>query len=210
MSGAEAARGAAGSVRRETRLFRHELDCGRRRPSRAGRGLRRRPRPLAGRGRPAPAGRRRRGPGRGPRLRAHAHGARLWLDGQVSLLIVTGGEPGPGDSATSLRDVAVALGVPPGRILLEQVSHSTREALVAVRPILAQLEARRVALVTSPYHQRRACLAARQVLKGIAIVNRPADPAGWKPEGWWKTARSRRIVLGEYVKLTYYILRGWV
>jgi len=136
--------------------------------------------------------------------------ARLWVDGQVSLLIVTGGEPGPGDSATSLRDVAVALGVPPGRILLEQVSHSTREAMVAVRPILAQLEARRVALVTSPYHQRRTCLTARQVLKGIAIVNRPADPAGWKPEGWWKDARSRRIVLGEYLKLAYYILRGWV
>lgn len=135
--------------------------------------------------------------------------ARLWVEGQVSLLIVTGGEPGPGDSATSLRDVAVALGVPPGRILLEQVSHSTRGALVAVRPILDQLEARRVVLVTSPYHQRRACLAARKALRGMAIVNHPADPAGWRPQGWWKSAASRRIVLGEYLKLAYYILRGW-
>jgi uncharacterized SAM-binding protein YcdF (DUF218 family) len=135
--------------------------------------------------------------------------ARLWLDGQVSLLIVTGGEPGPGDSATSLRDVAVAAGVPPGRILMEQVSHSTREALTAVRPLLEQMEVRRIALVTSPYHQLRAGWSARKVLTGMEIVNRPADPAGWRPEGWWKSGGSRRIVLGEYAKLAYYILRGW-
>jgi uncharacterized SAM-binding protein YcdF (DUF218 family) len=135
--------------------------------------------------------------------------ARLWLEGQVSLLIVTGGERSPGDSATSLRDMAIALGVPPGRVLLEQVSHTTREAMVAVRPILEQLEVRRVALVTSPYNQRRAGWSARRALKGIAIVNRPAEPAGWRPEGWWKSRASRRIVLGEYAKLAYYILRGW-
>ena len=67
---------------------------------------------------------------------------RLWHEGQVSLLIMTGGEPGPGDSATSLRDEAVALGVPRGRILMEEVSHSTHEAMVAVRPLLERLDVR--------------------------------------------------------------------
>ena len=51
---------------------------------------------------------------------------RLWHEGQVSLLIMTGGEPGPGDSATSLREVAVRLGVPRGQIRMEQVSRSRR------------------------------------------------------------------------------------
>jgi uncharacterized SAM-binding protein YcdF (DUF218 family) len=135
--------------------------------------------------------------------------ARLWLEGQVSLLIVTGGEPSPGDSAASLRAAAIAFGVPPGRILMEQVSHNTREAMMAVRPLLERLEVRRVAVVTSPFDQRRAGWTARKAFRGIAVVNRPADPAGWKPEGWWKNAFSRRIVLGEYAKLAYYILRGW-
>ena len=135
--------------------------------------------------------------------------ARLWLAGEVSLLIMTGGEAGPGDSATSLRDMAVALGVPAGRIRMEEVSHSTREAMVAVRPLLEQLGVRRVAVVTSPYHQRRAGWAARRVFEGVEVLDRPAEPASWSPEGWWEDPWSRRIVFSEYGKLVYYVLRGW-
>ena len=106
-------------------------------------------------------------------------GARLLLSGQVRLLILTGGEPGPGDSATSLRDVAIRAGVPPERIRMEQVSHSTHGSMEAIRPILEQEGIRSLAVVTSPYHQRRAVWAARRTLKGIEIVSRPADPSGW-------------------------------
>ena len=134
---------------------------------------------------------------------------RLLLEGQVRLLIVTGGEPGPGDSATSLRDVALRAGVPAERIRMEQVSHSTHGSMEAILPILEREGIRSVAVVTSPYHQRRAVWAARRTLRGIEIVSRPAEPAGWKPEGWWKTRWNRRIVLGEYAKLAYYVLRGW-
>jgi uncharacterized SAM-binding protein YcdF (DUF218 family) len=136
-------------------------------------------------------------------------GSRLLLDGRVRLLILTGGEPGPGDSAESLRVVAVHLGVPPERIRMEQVSRSTRGSMEAIRPILANEGIRSLVVVTSPYHQRRAVWAARKALKGIEIVSQPADPSGWRPEGWWKTRWGRRIVLSEYAKLAYYVLRGW-
>lgn len=136
-------------------------------------------------------------------------GARLLLSGEVRLLILTGGEPGPGDSATSLAQVALGLGVPPDAIRMEQVSRSTHGSMLAVRPILEREGIRTLAVVTSPYHQRRAVWAARRTLRGIEIVSRPADPAGWSPAGWWKTRWNRSIVLGEYVKLSYYILRGW-
>ncbi len=135
--------------------------------------------------------------------------ARLWHEGQVSLLIMTGGEPGPGDSATSLRDTAVALGVPAGRIRMEEVSRSTREAMVAVRPLLERLDVRRVAVVTSPYHQRRAGWAARRALGDVEVLVRPARPSFWSPEGWWRDSFSRRLVVREYGKLVYYVLRGW-
>jgi len=136
-------------------------------------------------------------------------GARIVLAGEARLLIVTGGEPGPGDSAQSLREVALRLGVPVQAIRMEQVSHSTHESMLAVREILERENVRRLAVVTSPYHQRRAVWAARRTLLGVEIVSRPADPSGWQPAGWWKTRWNRRIVLGEYVKLAYYILRGW-
>ena len=135
--------------------------------------------------------------------------ARLVLSGEARLLILTGGEPGPGDSAESLRQVALGLGVPPEAIRMEQVSRSTHESMLAVRPILEQEGIRTLAVVTSPYHQRRAVWAARRTLRGVAIVSRPADPAGWRPAGWWKTRWNRTIVVGEYLKLGYYILRGW-
>ena len=135
--------------------------------------------------------------------------ARLLLDGEVRLLIVTGGEPGPGDSASSLRAVALRAGVPAEKIRMEQVSHGTHGSMEAIREILAQEEIRSLAVVTSPYHQRRAVWAARRTFPGVDIVSRPADPSGWKPAGWWKTRWGRRIVFGEYAKLAYYLLRGW-
>ena len=125
-------------------------------------------------------------------------GARLVLSGEARLLILTGGEPGPGDSAESLRQVALGLGVPPEAIRMEQVSRSTHESMLAVKPILEQEGVRTLAVVTSPYHQRRAVWAARRTLPGVEIVSRPADPASWRPAGWWKTRWNRRIVLGEY------------
>ncbi len=136
-------------------------------------------------------------------------GARLVLDGQAPLLVLTGGEPGPGDSAQSLGDVALRAGVPAAQIRLERVSHNTHESLEAVRTILEQEGVRRAIVVTSPYHQRRATWAARRCLHGIEILSQPAEPSAWKPEGWWKTARGRSIVLDEYAKLVYYVLRGW-
>jgi uncharacterized SAM-binding protein YcdF (DUF218 family) len=135
--------------------------------------------------------------------------SRLLLEGEVGILILTGGEPGPGDSATSLREVAIRAGVPPERIRMEQVSRSTRGSLEVIRPLLEQEGVRSVAVVTSPYHQRRAVWTARKTLRGVEVVSRPADPAGWRPEGWWKTRWNRKIVLGEYAKLAYYVLRGW-
>jgi uncharacterized SAM-binding protein YcdF (DUF218 family) len=135
--------------------------------------------------------------------------SRLLLDGQVRLLILTGGEPGPGDSAESLREVAIRAGVPAERIRMEQVSHSTHGSMEAIRPILTREGIRSLIVVTSPYHQRRAAWAARKTLEGVAVASRPAEPSGWKPAGWWKTRWSRRIVLGEYAKLAYYVLRGW-
>jgi uncharacterized SAM-binding protein YcdF (DUF218 family) len=134
---------------------------------------------------------------------------RLVLAGEARLLVLTGGEPGPGDSAESLRAVALRLGVPEGRIRMEQVSHSTRQSMEAVRPILESEGVRTVVVVTSPYHQRRAAWAARRALPGVRVWSQPAEPSAWTPEEWWRTRWGRRIVLMEYGKLAYYILRGW-
>jgi uncharacterized SAM-binding protein YcdF (DUF218 family) len=136
--------------------------------------------------------------------------ARMVLAGEARLLVVTGGEPGPGDHATSLRDVALSLGVPIEKIRMEKTSRSTREALLAVLPLLEREGIRRVALVTSPYHQRRAFLTARRAWPEVEIRNCPARPSSWSPEGWLWDPRGRSIVASEYAKLAWYRLRGWL
>ena len=136
--------------------------------------------------------------------------ARLVLSGEARLLVLTGGEPGPGDSAESLRRWALRKGVPADRIRMEEVSRSTREAVVALLPILEREGVRSVALVTSPFHQRRSWLAARRAWPRVTVVNRPARPSSWRPDDWWRERRSREIVLKEYGKLAYYAARGWL
>ncbi len=136
--------------------------------------------------------------------------SRLVLSGEARLLILTGGEPGPGDSSADLRRKALALGVPAERIRVEALSHSTREEIDAVAPLLRAEGIRSVALVTSPYHQRRAWLTARKGWPGVVIRNRPAEASSFSVSGWWKDPRRRALVLSEYQKIAYYRLRGWL
>jgi uncharacterized SAM-binding protein YcdF (DUF218 family) len=138
-----------------------------------------------------------------------ATAARLFQHRRVRLVILTGGEPGPGDGSASLAAKAREWSVPADAIRTETVSHSTREAAVAVAPLLEAEGVRSVVLVTSPYHQRRAYRAALRSWPGVRILNHPAQPSAWSPEGWWRTRASRRVVVGEYLKLLYYLARGW-
>ena len=138
-------------------------------------------------------------------------GARLVLDGRARLLVLTGGEAGPGDSSESLRAWAVQLGVAEAQIRTESVSTGTWSSMRAVEPILRAEGIRTVALVTSPYHQRRAFLTAARVFgRGVRVFNHPARPSNWSPRRFWADPWSLRIVASEHVKLVYYALRGWI
>jgi len=138
-------------------------------------------------------------------------GARLVLEGRARLLILTGGEPGPGDSSASLAAFARQLGVRDDQIRTESVSTGTHSSMEAVGGILAADGVKTLALVTSPYHQRRAFGSARRVFgKDVRILNWPVEPSFWSPERWWRSGRSRQIVISEHVKLAYYALRGWI
>jgi len=136
--------------------------------------------------------------------------ARIVLAGDAGLLIVTGGEAGPGDHASTLRAEALGLGVDPRQIRMETRSRSTYGAIVAVRAILEREQIRTLGVVTSPYHSRRALLVARRGLPNAVIHSYPARPSYWAPSGWLWDGRSRRIVFSEYAKLAGYWARGWL
>lgn len=136
-------------------------------------------------------------------------GVRLARSGQARLLILAGRDASAG--GPDFADKALELGMPVSRLRVVRDASTTREALLAVAPLLRAEGVRSVALVTSRHHQRRAFLTARKALPGISIRNQPAPASPEEPVGrWWRVEHTRSIVISEYAKLAYYALRGWI
>ncbi len=67
-------------------------------------------------------------------------------------------------------------------------------------PELARRNAKRVILVTSAYHSRRAAIAMRLFCPGIRFISAPAD-SQFHAERWWKDQSSRDIFFSEWSKI---------
>lgn len=106
-----------------------------------------------------------------PVLRARLdEGARLYEEGQVSIVVVTGGNQA-GDVTTEAKagyDYLRAAGIPDEQLLLEVQGGSTYESLAATARFIDGDEIDEVVLVTDRYHARRATLVAEEV--GLAPV----------------------------------------
>jgi uncharacterized SAM-binding protein YcdF (DUF218 family) len=110
------------------------------------------------------------------------------------------------------RRAVVALllkrGLPPQAIQY-LASDSTWEDARAVADLAQRRHLRRILVVTSWYHSRRAMCVVKHQLAGSGIevsYDAPPGRAGG-PDDWWNYASSRRYVLRELVKLPYYWLR---
>jgi uncharacterized SAM-binding protein YcdF (DUF218 family) len=127
--------------------------------------------------------------------------AELFAQGAVPIVVITGAGIG-GDSAATMREECVKRGVPSDRILVETAARSTRENMLFAAPLLRGRGFRRVALVTSVFHMGRAERAARRVMPELDWVSVPVKDAATPSE-------LRRLHLLEWVKLGWYVARGW-
>ena len=86
---------------------------------------------------------------------------------------------------------------------------STADEARAVRNHLLEHPARRLLLVTSDYHTRRARFAFRRALSGLGVevlaVGAPHDTFG--DRDWWRSESGLVAYFEEYVKLLYYVVR---
>ena len=99
--------------------------------------------------------------------------------------------------AELMRDQAVRLGVPRERIVLQGRSRTTTEDADLSAPLLTA--ARRVVLVTSPSHSRRAAGEFRRALgPGVEVLSCPSRDA--VPEAWWSDPVATRAVVTELLK----------
>jgi uncharacterized SAM-binding protein YcdF (DUF218 family) len=111
--------------------------------------------------------------------------------------------PREGDLA---RDAAIALGVPPDAVavLPNGVDNTAAEAaaLHAMFPA-----ARRMIVVTSPYHTRRAGFAFRREFSraGVEVIVRSTRHTQSEPARWWRRRGDVRYIMMEIPKYAAYL-----
>jgi len=111
------------------------------------------------------------------------HGVRYFKDSGADVIAFCGGPPKPGaeSEAVVMRAMAVALGVPEDRIVIEPDSRNTMENAAKLAGILPKAEGRRIGLVTSATHMMRSKWVFERVFARDTIVPVPVyftyDPA---------------------------------
>jgi uncharacterized SAM-binding protein YcdF (DUF218 family) len=134
---------------------------------------------------------------------------RLHKDGWAPLILFSGAahDPQSPSNAQTMQREAVAAGIDASLILMEETSRSTFENARHSAQIIRQRRLKRIILVTSPYHQRRANLEFRRALPPeVQIVNHSAIDGEWRRSRWWLTPRGWFLTATETPKL----VAGWL
>ena len=100
-------------------------------------------------------------------------------------------------------------GVPPQRIeVVSDRATGTYEESLAVREFAVSHKLKRLLIVTSAYHSRRALWSMQRACEGAGIqIGIDSPPPGQQtpsPWTWWAHRWGWKVVGGEYVKIIYY------
>jgi uncharacterized SAM-binding protein YcdF (DUF218 family) len=144
--------------------------------------------------------------------------ARVFKAIGAHLLVVSGGNVRPDRQAMPesvvLHRFVIEAGVPPDRILDESSSVSTLEQARCVDALLRPRGIRRVVLVTSPPHMKRALAVFRAVgMEPIGSIAPLRSEQGPTPPFFLPNRESLSFsddALYEYSALAYYWMRGWI
>lgn len=140
------------------------------------------------------------------------YGSRIVMSRQIrdrgEEALVKRGIPFPEDTERA-RAALLQLGIPDEAIIIpERVHNSTAAEAITLRELSAAHGWRRVIVVSSKYHLRRASFALRRELRGtgVEVVMRGSryDPA--HPERWWQHRSDIRDMFPEVPKLAAYLL----
>lgn len=142
------------------------------------------------------------GDGTGERART---AARLLLDGYGAWLIVSGS---PGKSTLDMMGVALDMGVPRERILVDDTSDSTLKNAEHSARLMQERGLRRAIVVTSLYHARRAAWVFRSVFlpRRLRVRTFATENEYFEMRRWWTRPDDRIFVTREYAKLAAFLV----
>lgn len=129
-------------------------------------------------------------------------GAELVREGHAPIALVSGPWVMYGRNEAHLAiDFALSKGFPKElfRPVLHQ-SDSTAEEAIAFRKVFREEGMRKVLIVTSDFHTRRAGAIFRRTIPDVAIRMIAAPSAGYQPATWWTSRASRKVFFQEWIK----------
>lgn len=145
--------------------------------------------------------------------------ADLYLEGYSGTIVLSRQTPEGGERALAergiafaedvvrARDVFVQLGIPKEAILVpERIHDSTAAEAITLRELAQHNRWRRVTVVSSKYHLRRAGFAFRRELRGVPVevIMRGSRYDGLEPGHWWRHRTDLRLLGPEVPKLIAY------
>ena len=145
----------------------------------------------------------------------------LYNQGYAPVVVLSPGRPEPGEvmlrnrgirfpiEVELERDVLVQLGVPQSAIIAtDGYVDNTAEEANLLRAMVKANHWRRVIIVTSKYHTRRAAFAFRRGLEGTGaeVIARASRYDTSDPARWWRTRADFRFASSEFQKLLAYRL----
>lgn len=101
-----------------------------------------------------------------------------------------------------------SFGVPAGSIVkLEHHAQNTREEAIEVARLIQSRGLKRVLVVTSNYHARRARFIFERVLPpGVSLRVSGARDSEFDPSRWWETRQGQKLFL---IELVGYVVARW-
>lgn len=118
-----------------------------------------------------------------------------------------------------MRAIALAQGVRDGDVILSAEAPGTYRMVSQVHEDIRSRGWRRILLISSPYHMRRAVSTFQRRDPGLEIIATPpqrsrfygyneAEAVSWRRRG--PTWRQLKSLIHEFTALGYYRLRGWI
>lgn len=155
------------------------------------------------------------GSNKGTKYRVPA-AVQLYKDGRAPAILFSGGTIWKGQplpEALMMKEKAVELGVPAEQILVEQESRHTKENVLASLLVLDRAiplhRIRRILIVTSAYHMRRAYLTLKTYMPSwIEYSMCSAEDASTREDNWWLTPEGFNRASDEAGKLVQYVQNG--
>jgi uncharacterized SAM-binding protein YcdF (DUF218 family)/glycosyltransferase involved in cell wall biosynthesis len=132
----------------------------------------------------------------------------LYHQGVAPRMIISSGFVFGTREAEVMKGIAVAAGVPADAIVLEERATDTFQNVVFTRDILAQHGWRRIALVSSPYHMRRALLTWKKAAPDVEVLATPPDNSLFYAHRRGASLEQIRGLIQEYAGIVYYWWAG--